>query len=163
MARSATDLMRTGAVSTKAYNSYLATTGTRVPAKMAKFDGRRKDEGGVREKATLGGGQINAPKLQSLGNPTRASGKPSTKKGRAAGMPPAGRSFDPQGGRVDRVSQPRRNQIDAEQGPTFPAGGIATGKPSTKTGNTRMKGPIRRAGGIGTQYGGPSRRMAEGG
>jgi hypothetical protein len=145
MARSISDLMRSGAVSTKAANAILAQTKPGVPAKMARFNGRRKDEAGVRDRGHLKSGELNSVADKQTSSSPIAS-------------PPTSRK-----GAKQRRGQPKAAHIDREQGPTFPAGGYASGSPGTKSGNTRMKGPVRRAGGIGTQYGGPARRMPEGG
>jgi hypothetical protein len=146
MARSTTDLMRSGMVSSKAANAVLAATKPGVPAKMAKFEGRRKDEGGRSDRGHLKTNEINStPDKQ-------AQTAPGVRK-------PAARL----GGR-QRQGQPHAAHIDQQQRPAFPSGGNVGGKARAGA-NTRMKGAVRRTGGLGkgNYYGGPTGRPAEGG
>jgi hypothetical protein len=102
--------------------------------KMAAFDGKSKDEGKVAGGAGLHRNEIDAPATQSKQG---AVGRVST--GGGIGKPESHVT-------VTHIDQPENRK-------TWPkGGGVSAGNP--KTGNTRMKGPIARSGGL---YGGGGR------
>lgn len=147
MTRSASDMMRSGAVSTRAYNSVLAQTKNGVPTKMAKFNSSKKDEAGTRDK-----GHTGVASREAINQNQRLSS--------AVAFGPTARK-----GGKQRRGQPTSAHINREQGPLFPSGGYEQGGPGNKTGNVKMKGPVRRTGGVGVgkYYGGPVGKPAEGG
>lgn len=147
--------MRTGLVSGKAaakWKKPAVLNATRVQkSKMADFDGKRRDEGGRGNGPSVEvKGQIDRPEMQR----DRVSSMPSTKTGGAGFGSLTRGSKSPQGGAVGSSYVPGRKAIDQfpqKQKSTFPKGAGYSGKPSAKTGNTRMKHSVPRSGG---PYGG---------
>ena len=142
MTRSASDLMRSGMVSTKAYNSTLAKTRSGVPTKMARFEASDRDEGKPRR------GVKSSRAINQNQRETAAGVKAPTSR---------------KGGK-QRRGQPKVGHINREQGPRFsrsagyganPKGYSATSNPARTTGGPR--------GNTTDYYGGPNSNPAEGG
>lgn len=128
---------RAGSISPKAaksLNSKLAVLrGTRhQPSKMAAFDRKEKDEEGMKN-ALIHGGEINHPANQKKGSVGSVS------KGGGIGM--AEKQFN-----ANEINKPGYRKAWPK------GGGVSSSNPAT--GNTRMKGPVAKSGGI---YGGGGR------
>jgi len=134
--RSLNSLMASGAISAKAAAKFKPAILRQTRAqkgKMARFDGRSKDEGSAHKKAEVPSNHISHPTNQR----DRVGSTPS------------------KGGQARGGTVPTRKQIDQAplQGKKWiPGSGVSTKNP--KTGNTRMKGTIANTGG---PYGGGGR------
>ena len=141
MTRSASDLMRSGMVSTKAYNSTLAKTRSGVPTKMAKFEASDRDEGKPRR------GVKSSRAINQNQRETAAGVKAPTSR---------------KGGK-QRRGQPKVGHINREQGPKFPR----SAGYGVKASDTKRQGSVRTTGGpagnTSMYYGGPNSNPAEGG
>lgn len=130
--------MWAGSISPKAgkkLNSKLAVLrGTRPQkSKMASFHNKVKDEGELENHGLSDEAHINQSMFQKKGTVGKVS----------------------KGGGIGKAeSQPRRHEIDKpENKKVWPRGGDVRAS-NPKTGNTRMRGPIARSGGL---YGGGGR------
>jgi hypothetical protein len=143
MGESMESLYRRGAISGKQMErmgkpAVLKKTKSGVPTKMAAFDGRKKDEGGVRDRGEVPKNEINHPTNQRAGSPRTAAGLPS------------------RGGQARGGTEPKVGQIDqgAQQRPKFPAGAkVSAAHGKRQVGVVGPKGKSS-----GPQYGGPSSR-----
>src|ERR1700761_4456827 len=106
MTRSVKSLIKSGAISTRAYNETLAKTRSQK-AKMAPFDQDTGNTGGNSSRGLVGKSEINKPRFQK----TPGKFKPS----RGAGVKNAG-------------AVPDRNAINQRNGKMFPAGKSMSGK-----------------------------------
>ena len=136
MSRSHSSLLRSGTISTKAYNATLAATRNGVPTKIAPFESKSKDEGRVQgNKGSNVAARKHIDKHQEKGSPI-ASGPTS-------------------GGSVHKGGSVTKNHINASEyeRPMFPKGAGYSEKPGTR--QTRMKGTVVQSG---PMYGGPKSR-----
>ena len=111
-----------------------AQKGTRSqPSKLAHFDGKRADEGEVRNRGVLPKRQINSPATQDRGGTFGTGGK-----------------FGPptRGGRAGPEGQLSRNQIGeaSKQHPKFPKGGSRAKGRMTKP--AKLKGTRSQSSGV---------------
>ena len=139
MPRSASSLMRAGAISAKALNSTLAKTRAQK-TRMANFDSRQRDEGDKENDGVVRIDHIDNKEFQRVGSRETASGKPS------------------RGGQARGGTEPRRDQIDQApmQRKKFPAGHRMKGKgnKSGPAGHVGVKGGVVQSG---PEYGGGGR------
>ena len=135
MPRSVSSLMRSGAISTKAYNSTLAKTRSQK-SKMAHMDDKAKDDGRG-SVGKLKPNEINQHEHQRAGS--AIGGKPSRGGFVQGGAPRTG---------ANHINKPSNNK-------KFPPGGTAPGKGGTPLPPARTKGTVTQPGPF---YGGGGRK-----
>jgi hypothetical protein len=131
MPRSASSLLRSGAISTKAYNATLAKTRAQK-SKMAEFNDRQKDEGDKENDGAVRIDHINNKQFQRMKAGGGADGVPS-KGGRSLG------NEAPKPGQIDQASMQKKK---------FPHGGhfVGKGNKSGPAGHIGVKGGVVQSG-----------------